>query len=98
MHRRGRSSSSNPKFSDHVDGELEPVMKENDNLARPPPGVPFSGKVYHKHDTNWYIVIIAGTVFLFFFHTHILSSFRTSRGHRCRPFSPPVLAFNFYRA
>ena len=22
----------------------------------------------------------------------------TSRGHRCRPFSPPVRAFNFYRA
>ena len=27
-----------------------------------------------------------------------LSSFWTSRGHRCRPFSPPVLAFKFYRA
>ena len=27
-----------------------------------------------------------------------LSSFWTSRGHRCRPFSSPVLAFNFYRA
>ena len=30
--------------------------------------------------------------------THLLSSFRTSRGYRCRPFFPPVLAFNFYRA
>ena len=38
------------------------------------------------------------TFFFFFFHTHLLSSFRTSRGHRCRPFFPPVLAFNFYRA
>ena len=28
----------------------------------------------------------------------LLSSFWTSRGHRCRPFSPPVLAFNCYRA
>ena len=28
--------------------------------------------------------------------THLLSSFFwTSRGHRCRPFSPPVLAFDF---
>ena len=27
--------------------------------------------------------------------TLVLSSFWTSRGHRCRPFSPPVLAFNF---
>ena len=27
-----------------------------------------------------------------------LSVFWTSRGHRCRPFSPPVRAFNFYRA
>ena len=36
--------------------------------------------------------------FFFFFCTLSLSSFWTSRGHRCRPFSPPVLAFNFYRA
>ena len=36
--------------------------------------------------------------FLFFLHTiHLLSSFWTSRGHRCLPFSPPVLAFIFYR-
>ena len=34
----------------------------------------------------------------FFFHTHLFSSFWTSRGHRCRLVSPPVLAFNFYRA
>ena len=33
-----------------------------------------------------------------FFRTLLLSRFRTSRGHRCRPFSPSVLAFNFYRA
>ena len=36
-------------------------------------------------------------IYILFF-TRRLSSFRTSRGHRCRPFSPPVLAFNFYRA
>ena len=36
--------------------------------------------------------------FFFFFVTLLLSSFWTSCGHRCRPFSPPVLAFNFYRA
>ena len=35
---------------------------------------------------------------IFFFCTPLLSSFWTSRGHRCRPFSPPVLAFNSYRA
>ena len=29
--------------------------------------------------------------------TLLVSSFWTSRGHRCRPFSAPVLAFNFYR-
>ena len=34
-------------------------------------------------------------VFFFFFRTHLLFSFWTSRGHRCRPFSPPALAFNF---
>ena len=35
---------------------------------------------------------------LFFFFTLVLSIFWTSRGHRCRPFSPPVHVFNFYRA
>ena len=40
-----------------------------------------------------------GHTFSFFFPlTLLLSSFWTSRGHRCRPFSQPVLAFNFYRA
>ena len=34
----------------------------------------------------------------FFLHTLLLSSFWTSRGYRCRPFYPPVLAFNFYCA
>ena len=33
-----------------------------------------------------------------FLHTQLFSSFLTSRGHKCRPFSPPVLAFNFHRA
>ena len=33
--------------------------------------------------------------FFFFFRTPLLSSFWTSRGHRCRPFPTPVLAFNF---
>ena len=33
--------------------------------------------------------------FSFFFRTLLLSSFWTSRGHKCRPFSSPVLAFNF---
>ena len=36
--------------------------------------------------------------FSFFPHTHLLSIFWTSRGHRCRLFPPPVLAFNFYGA
>ena len=33
--------------------------------------------------------------FFFFFRILLLSSFWTSRGHRCRSFSSPVLAFNF---
>ena len=33
-----------------------------------------------------------------FFRALLLSSFWTSRGHRCRPFSPPVLAFNIFIA
>ena len=35
---------------------------------------------------------------IFLFFTLLLSSLWTSRGHRCRSFSPPVLAFNFHRA
>ena len=42
------------------------------------------------------LVTCGGSILsLFFFLTLLLSSFWTSRGHRCRPFSPPVLAFNF---
>ena len=33
--------------------------------------------------------------FFFFFHTHLLCSFGTSRGHRCRPFSPPGSCLQF---
>ena len=40
------------------------------------------------------IIIITIIIFL----TLLLPSFWTSRGHRCHPFFPPVLAFNFYRA
>ena len=36
--------------------------------------------------------------FFFLFQTLLLSSFWTSRGHRCRPLSPLALAFGFYRA
>ena len=36
--------------------------------------------------------------YFIFFRTHLLSSFWTSRGHRCRPFSSRVLAFIFRRA
>ena len=35
---------------------------------------------------------------VFFLFTLVLCSFWTSRGHRCRPFFPPVLVLNFYRA
>ena len=42
-------------------------------------------------------LLVAWHHFFFLLHTHLLSSFWTSRGHRCRPFSPPVLALNFYR-
>ena len=48
------------------------------------------------HDTAT-IVLISVCLFLFVL-TLLLSSFWTSRGHRCRPFFPPVLAFNSYRA
>ena len=34
----------------------------------------------------------------FSFFAFLFPNSWTSRGHRCRPFFPPVLAFNFYRA
>ena len=48
------------------------------------------------------LLLAAAFLFLFFFH--IISTFqllldnKKNRGHSCCPFSPPVLAFNFYRA
>ena len=36
--------------------------------------------------------------FFFFFAPFYFPAFWTSRGHRCRPFFPPVVAFNFFRA
>ena len=60
--------------------------------------MPTSARIsYCKQDRNLIVTQTAGrTVFFFlFFHTHSLSSFWTSRGHRCRPFPPPpVLALN----
>ena len=35
---------------------------------------------------------------LIFFCAVVLFNFSTGRGHRCRPFFPPVLSFIFYRA
>ena len=46
----------------------------------------------------WLDKAMDSIMFFFFFLTLLLSSFWASRGHRCRPFFPPVLAFNFYRA
>ena len=37
-------------------------------------------------------------LFFLFSITLLLSSFWTSRGNRCRPFSPPLLVFEPYRA
>ena len=42
--------------------------------------------------------VFAGPFLFLCFSPYLLSSFWTSRGHRCRPSSPPVLAFSFYRA
>ena len=52
---------------------------------------------------NITIILANNTIMLasFFspsFCTLLLSSFWTSHGHRCPPFFPPVLAFNFYSA
>ena len=47
-----------------------------------------------KKKESFYIYIPG----IYIFCTLLLSSFWTRRCHRCRPFFPPVLAFNFYRA
>ena len=47
---------------------------------------------YYKPNSTYLVPVIC------FFLTLQLSSFWTSRGCRCRLFSPPVFAFNFYRA
>ena len=53
------------------------------------------------HLIEWPIAIfslVQEHFFVFFGLKLSPSSFRTNRRHRCRPFSPTVLAFNFYRA
>ena len=47
---------------------------------------------------KWNNVHVLHFSLLFFLHTHLLSSFRTSRGHRRRPFSPPLLALDSFNA
>ena len=42
--------------------------------------------------------VVGGPPFFALVFTLVLSSFGTSHGHRCGPFSPPVLAFSFHRA
>ena len=57
---------------------------------------------YYYSTPTYYLVLCELLLLLilhtFFFHTLLLSSFWTSRGHRCPFFFPPVLAFSFYRA
>ena len=52
--------------------------------------------IYSKCPSNP-IVFMISDIYIYI-HTFLLSSFWTSRGHRCRSFFPPVLVFNFYRA
>ena len=40
-------------------------------------------------------IILFYFIHFIFLHIHILASFWTSRDHRCRPFSPPALGFEF---
>ena len=58
------------------------------NFALPTPSSAQSRGASRVHclRITWYMAFL----------TFLLSSFRTSRGHRCRPFFPSVLAFNFY--
>ena len=54
-------------------------------------------RVEQSHFSAFYCSSISSNVDIFFSYL-VLPSFWTSRGDRCRPFSPPVLAFNFSRA
>ena len=51
-----------------------------------------------QHKKNKRPIYLKYSLYTYFFFTLLLPSFWTSRGHRCRPFFPPILAFNFYRA
>ena len=52
-----------------------------------------------KIDFQLVDAVVVFFLFSFFFHTPLLSSFWTSRVHRCRLFSPPVLLpVNFHSA
>ena len=51
-----------------------------------------AGAVKYTPECQSYLLLAGGLLQV------LLSNFWTSRGHRCRPFFPPVVAFNFYRA
>ena len=44
------------------------------------------------------VLVLCYRLHILFFHTHLLSSFWTSRGHRCRSFFPPLHAYKIYCA
>ena len=60
--------------------------------------VSFDEVVHHVQQYRGTSHQVCTSVLLLVLFTLLLSSFWTGRGHRCRPFSPPVFAFNFYRA
>ena len=60
--------------------------------------ITFMYRFRRLHHPSYVLVSYAGYFFSSFFFTVVLSSFCTSRGHRCRPFSPLFLIFNFCRA
>ena len=67
-------------------------------LSREPPKLQQAQPLLAAWDRDCALLSSCDFFFFFFFLTLLLSSFWASRGHRCLPFSPPVLAFNFYRA
>ena len=70
--------------------------------SREPPNLQQAQFLAKKSNRHILMMQAAGRrFFFFFFFTHICfpaSGFWTSRGRSCRPFSPPVFVFNFYRA
>ena len=76
--------------------QVTPTPSPSPNIARQSHNRGWDKNVYARYNPHGWRCM-AYFYFYLHFHTHLLSSSWTSRAPRCRPFPPPVFAFN-YRA